>query len=91
LGEKGCRAYSGIKIQGRTYQGDGQTWLLENRYSAQATEYFAGEGCAANRIRDIRWQDRNTGNWMEYTRSDPGSFRLPLTRFSVCANGLQMA
>jgi RHS repeat-associated protein len=77
----GCRAYPEIKIQDRTYSGDGQTWILENRYSVRTTGYFDGSDCAANRIRTLRWQDRNTGNWMEYRREDAGLLEFRLVRY----------
>jgi hypothetical protein len=62
-GGEACHAWREVKIQGRSYAGDdGRAWSLENRYSARATDYFPGEQCAAERIRQIRWLDRNTGN-----------------------------
>lgn len=75
-----CRAYPEIKVQERTYTGDGQTWTLENRYSVRATDYFTGSDCPANRIKTLRWHDRNSGNWMEYQRNDAGSLQFRLMR-----------
>ncbi len=80
-GSVSCRAYPELKIQGRTYLGDGQTWLLENRYSARVTDYFAGSECAANRLKTVRWQDRTSGNWMEYERRSAGDLQLKLVRY----------
>lgn len=77
----GCRAYPEVKVQGRPYQGDGQAWLLENRYSVRAIEHFAGSDCLANRTKKLKWQDRVTGNWMEYERVDAGTLQFRLARY----------
>ena len=76
-----CTAYPQIVVQDRRYDGDGEAWALENRYSIRATDYFAGAECGANRIKTLRWQDRNTGNWMEYQRSDAGQLQFNLIRY----------
>lgn len=80
-GDSLCRAYPELRVQGRTYSGDGQTWLLENRYSVRTTDFFNGSDCAANRIKTIRWQDRNSGKWMEYSRTDPSELQFKLVKF----------
>ncbi len=80
-GENFCQAYPQIKIQDRTYSGDGQGWTLENRYSVRTTDYFTGTGCAANRIKTLRWQDRTTGNWMEYRRNDASTLQFQLVKY----------
>lgn len=76
----GCRTYPELTAQDRSYSGDGQVWTLENRYSVRAIGFFEGTGCAANRLKTLRWQDRNTGNWAEYQRSEVGSLRFRLIR-----------
>jgi RHS repeat-associated protein len=80
-GDGGCMAYPTLTVQGRSYVGDGQSWLLENRYSARATEFFAGSDCQANRIRLVRWQDRISGSWMEYERTDASQLQFRLARY----------
>ena len=81
LGSIGCRAYPELKIQGLPYTGDGLSWLRENRYSARVTGYFDGSDCSANRLKTVRWQDRNTGNWMDYERTSAGDLQLKLVRY----------
>ena len=76
-----CLAYPQVTVQGRAYTGDGQTWLLENRYSVRSTDSFPGTDCAANRLKTLRWQDRTSGNWMEYERSDQSQLQFRLTRY----------
>jgi hypothetical protein len=56
--ESGCLIYPELIVQERTYNGDGQTWLLENRYSVRTTDYFEGSECPARRIRTLRWLAR---------------------------------
>ncbi len=80
-GEGGCQAYPTLTVQGRSYVGDGLNWLLENRYSARATDYFTGSDCQANRISRIRWQDRISGSWMEYERTDASQLQFRLARY----------
>ena len=80
-GDNFCQAYPQVKIQDRTYSGDGQAWTLENRYNVRTTDYFTGTGCAANRIKTLRWQDRNTGNWMEYQRNDASTLQFQLVKY----------
>jgi len=76
-----CTAYPAIIVQDRSYDGDGEAWAYQNRYSIRATDHFSGEGCSANRIKTLRWQDRNTGQWMEYQRTDPSQFQFALIRY----------
>jgi RHS repeat-associated protein len=80
-GEGGCLAYPEIKIQGRTYTGDGQAWMLENRYNVRAIDHFTGNECLANRTRKLKWQDRISGQWMEYERVDMSTLHFRLTRY----------
>ncbi len=81
IGDNFCQAYPQIKIQDRAYSGDGQTWTLENRYSVRTTDYFTGTGCAANRIKTLRWQDRTTSQWMEYQRNDASTLQFQLVKY----------
>ncbi|MDR1996154.1 RHS repeat-associated core domain-containing protein [Azonexus sp.] len=80
-GEGGCLAYPEIKIQGRTYTGDGQAWMLENRYNVRAIDHFTGNDCLANRTRKLKWQDRISGQWMEYERVDLSTLQFRLSRY----------
>ena len=77
----GCTVYPQVRLQDRLYDGDGQSWSLENRYIIRATDYLPGEGCEANRIRTLRWQDRNTGQWMEYQRTTASQLDFDLVRY----------
>lgn len=81
VGSVSCKAYPELKIQGQSYTGDGLSWLRENRYSARVTGYFDGSDCPANRLKTIRWQDRNTGHWMDYERASAGDLQLKLVRY----------
>ena len=81
VGSVTCKAYPELKIQGHPYTGDGLSWLRENRYSARVTGYFDGSDCPANRLKTIRWQDRNSGQWMEYERSSTSDLQLKLVRY----------
>jgi len=80
-GEGGCLSYPEVKIQGSTYTGNGQAWMYENRYSVRAIEHFSGSECLANRTKKLRWQDRNSGKWMEYERVDNSTLQFRLTRY----------
>ena len=81
VGSVTCKAYPELKIQGHPYTGDGLSWLRENRYSARVTGYFDGSDCPANRLKTIRWQDRSTGQWMDYERSSTSDLQLKLVRY----------
>lgn len=76
-----CTAYPIIKVREREYTGDGTAWILENRYTIRAQDYFAGSDCQANRIQTLRWQDRSTGQWMEYQRADITQLQYQLVRY----------
>ena len=76
-----CTAYPTIKIREREYNGDGTAWTLENRYTVRAKDYFTGTDCQANRIQTLRWQDRSTGQWMEYQRADITQLQYQLVRY----------
>ncbi|KAF4529273.1 hypothetical protein B566_EDAN017775 [Ephemera danica] len=81
VGSMTCKAYPELKIQGLPYTGDGQSWLRENRYSVRVTGYFDGSDCPANRLKTVRWLDRNTGQWMDYERASAGDLQLKLVRY----------
>lgn len=80
-GEGGCLSYPEVKIQGSTYAGNGQAWMYGNRYSLRAIEHFSGSECLANRTKKLRWQDRNSGKWMEYERVDNSTLQFRLARY----------
>ena len=82
-GSLSCLTYPELKVQGRTYTAtaDGQAWTLEYRYGVRTIDYFPGSECQSNRIRKIRWQDRISGYWMEYERTDPSTLQFRLTRY----------
>ncbi|KAF4513862.1 UNVERIFIED_CONTAM: hypothetical protein B566_EDAN016757 [Ephemera danica] len=37
--------------------------------------------CPANRLKTVRWLDRNTGQWMDYERASAGDLQLKLVRY----------
>ena len=76
-----CNAYPIIKVREREYIGDGTAWTLENRYTIRAKDYFTGTDCQANRIQTLRWQDRSTGQWMEFQRADNTQLQYQLVRY----------
>jgi RHS repeat-associated protein len=47
----------------------------------RAIDHFTGNECLANRTRKLKWQDRISGQWMEYERVDMSTLQFRLARY----------